>query len=159
MRLIRLALLLAAVNTFSPDPWLEDFHQVLAAMSSQYANLDSAIHDRRMDLPDLRRKTEEAIRSAKSDEEAERAIVTFLNAFGDGHVSLEHVAPPSTEPAAPQPLCARLGYKPIDLSGIDFAKLPGFHAVDDADAKEFPGGILELSGKRRAGIVRIRLFN
>jgi hypothetical protein len=37
--------------------------------------------------------------------------------------------------------------------------MPEFRAVDDADAKLFPGGMLELSSKRRAGIVRIRYFS
>lgn len=161
MRFIHVAVLLAAMQSFSPQPWLDDFHQVIAEMSAIYANLDSTITDRRMDLPDLRRRTEDAIRNAKSDDEAERAIVSFLAAFGDGHLSVEHVAAPPMESKneTPQPLCARFGYKPIDLSGIDFARLPAFRAIEDADAKEFPGGILTLASKRQVGIVRIRYFN
>lgn len=138
---------------------LEDFHQLLAEMSSHYANLDSAIADRRLDLPALRKRTELAIRNATSDADARSAIEAFLNAFGDGHVGIDWTpAPPPVRPSRPRPLCERFGYKAIDPGGIAFAQLPEYHAVDDADAKDFPGGILQLSPERKIGVLRIRLF-
>jgi hypothetical protein len=148
-----------ALFLLSRDSWLDDFHQLLGEMSSHYANLDSAIGDRRIDLPALRKRTEETIRAAKSDDEAKSTIEAFLNAFGDGHAGIEWApAPPRSVPAVRRSSCERFGYKAIEPGGIAFGRLAEYHAIDDADAKDFPGGILQLSGERRVGIIRIRLF-
>ena len=137
---------------------LADFHQLLEEMSSHYANLDSAIHDRKLDLPALRKRTEELLGRAKSEAEERAAIEAFLSAFGDGHVGIDwKPAPPPAAPGAPRPLCERFGYKSIDAGGIAFARLPEYHAIDDDDSKDFPGGILEV-GDRKIGVIRIRLF-
>lgn len=151
---MRTAALSLALFLLTTDAWLDDFHQILAEMSSHYANLDSAMRDRRLDLPALRTRAETAIRNAKSDDEAKAAIDAFVNAFGDGHAYVEWNARPKT-PAAGS-LCERLGYKAGAPGGIDFARVDGYAAIDDRD---FPGGILRLSGERRAGVVRIRLFS
>jgi len=151
MRTTALALVFFLLTT---DAWLDDFHQLLAEMSSHYANLDSAIRDRRLDLPALRKRAETAIRNAKSDEEAKAAIDAFVNAFGDGHAYVDWNVRPKTPPAAGS-LCDRLGYKAREAGGIDFAQLAEYTPIEDRD---FPGGILRLSGAR-LGIIRIRLFS
>jgi len=154
------ALLLATVPA---DKWLDDFHQILDEMSSHYANLDAAIQDRRMDLPALRKRTEDAIHNAKTDDDAKREIERFLQAFGDGHVDVRW--PSAETPKAPEAtqkpksLCERFGYDQVIRPGVNFGRLPEYRADDDADTKEFPGGILTLSNGRRAGIVRIGLFS
>src|SRR5712675_1161499 len=51
-------------RSFDPKPWLEDFQQILAEMSSHYANLEWAVENRKMDLPHLRRNTEANLRGA-----------------------------------------------------------------------------------------------
>ncbi len=152
------ALLFAAA--LSTDAWLADFHQILDEMSSHYANLDSAIRDRGMNLPDLRRKTEETIRKAKSDEEARRAIESFLQAFGDGHVSIDWNPSQPSATDTPAPLCSRIGYnRRADNFSIDFTTLDGFAPFQDPDAEDFPGGILTLPSGRKAGVLRIQLFS
>jgi hypothetical protein len=107
MRTAIVLLLLAA--TPPADRWLADFHQLIAEMSSHYANLDSAINDRRIDLPDLSRKTEQPIAAAKSDDEARTAIDRFMSAFGDGHAYVEWSARPRAG-AESTSLCTWLGY-------------------------------------------------
>lgn len=166
----RAAALLAAISFVLPlhaldtDAWLADFHQVLAEMSSHYANLDSAIDDRGMDLPALRKRYEQRLRDAKSDAEARAAIDEFLAAFGDGHVRVDwNVAAPAPSSTTPtrdtRPLCERLGYASgADTRALDFSRVAEYQPLVDADAAIFPGGILRLDGKRKAGILRIRLF-
>src|SRR5688572_24278894 len=109
--------------------------------------------DRRLDLVDLRRRTEESLRNAKSDDEARQALDRFMREFGDGHAAIQW---PSQRPPAgddSRPLCERLGYRARDLSGIEFAQLANFERLDDG------AGILTLDKKRRAGIIRIALFS
>jgi len=158
--LVAAALLLSALST---DKWLEDFHQILDEMSSHYANLDSAINDRRIDLPGLKKRTEDAIRQAKSDDDAKREIERFLQAFGDGHVDVKWPAGETATKDEAKPkaktLCERFGYDQPIRPGVNFARLAEYRADDDADSKEFPGGVLTLAKNRRAGIVRISLFD
>ncbi|HKO59204.1 MAG TPA: S41 family peptidase [Thermoanaerobaculia bacterium] len=143
----------------SHDAWLEDFHQLLAEISSHYANLDSAIDDRKIDLAALKTRTEDRLRQAKDDEEARAAIDGFMAAFGDGHAFIKWNAAAPAAPAASddRPLCERLGYAGRPAGGIDFARLGGdFETMPDA---QFPGGLLRLPGKRTAGVLRITLFS
>jgi Peptidase family S41 len=163
-----LSLFLAAAadaqQAFAPEPWLQDFEQLLSEVSSHYANLDSVIADRRVDLVALRKDTEKRIREAASERDAQRAIETFLAAFGDGHASVIWPQPstpaaPATDGAKSKPLCERLGYATRPAGGIDFTRLRGFTPLDDDDAQRLPGGILEQSGRRRVGILRIGLFS
>lgn len=142
---------LLSVFALTSDAWLQDFQQLMDEMSSHYANLDSAIDDRKMDLPDLRRRTVESLKKAKSDEEARQALDSFMRAFGDGHASIDW-RPQSSPSAAdtPKTLCERLRYRAReDTSGIDFARLREFT----------PTRILKLSGDRRVGVIRILLFS
>src|SRR5437016_1459844 len=81
-----LFVLLLALAT--PDQWLQDFHQLLGEMASHYANLDSVIDDRKIDLPAVTKRAEDRIRAAKDGAEAQRAIEQFLSALGDGHVQI-----------------------------------------------------------------------
>ena len=156
---------LALATAFSPEPWLADFRQLLNEVSTHYANLDSVLDDRHVDLAAIRATTEERIRNAKNDTEAQEAIDWLVRQFGDGHALVRWpataaAAPPSApQPTAPpQSLCARLNYTRRDSTGIDFTKLSQYTALVDADAPYFPGGIL-LVGKRKVGVLRIHLFS
>ena len=152
--LTTLAFPLFALDT---APWLADFQQILEAMSSHYANLDSAIDDRRMDLPALRKRTETRLRDAQTESQAKEAIDAFLAEFGDGHVRMVWPQPSSPDGESKQrALCERLGYETRPPRGVDFTSLPEFRAIEHAS---FPGGILTIDGKRRAGIIRMRLFS
>jgi hypothetical protein len=162
--LLFLLFVVTPLRALDTGAWLADFHQILAEMSSHYANLDSAIDDRGLDLPALRNRYEQRIRDAKSDADARAAIDEFLAAFGDGHVRVDWnvVAAPesaSTPTRDTRPLCERLGYAAgAETRSLDFTRIAEFQPLDDADAAVFPGGILRLDAKRRAGILRIRLF-
>jgi hypothetical protein len=85
-------------------------------MSSHYANLEWAVEDRKMDLPQLRRETEAKLREASDDAGARRVLDKFLASFGDGHLEIEWSKVSSQpKPAAdpPQSLCERRDTLPI----------------------------------------------
>src|SRR6185312_4355829 len=151
MKLLATTLLLlcsASAQQFSPAPYMEDFHQLLQEMSSHYANLEWVANDRHTDLPKLVARTEERIRNARSDEEAHRAFTRFINALGDGHVEIQWPRPPAAHQNSrtpPQSFCERMGYDQQDNDGgVDWSAFPGFSPVSDADAVDFPGGIVRL---------------
>jgi peptidase S41-like protein len=150
-----------ASTAFDPALWLEDLH-ALIAMSSHYANLDFAIRERRMDLAKVRRRAEDRLHAARSDDDAKRAFRQFLSAFGDAHLGIDWT-PAATETnergTRAGPLCARIGYEERqDRGGVDFAQVPGFASIDDADATDVPGGVLTLPGGEKLGVIRIAVF-
>jgi hypothetical protein len=151
-----LILLLALSN----QAWLADFQQILHEMSSHYANLDSAVDDRHLDLAAIRKTAESRIAAAKNDAEAKEAIDWFVRQFGDGHAWVNWNASTSNASAEEdrRPLCERLGYSRREPGGLDFSQLPGYTPVRDDDALYFPGGILRLADRKRLGILRIHLF-
>jgi hypothetical protein len=154
-------LLSSASYASTNEAWLSDFRQILAEMSSHYANLDSAVDDRHLDLAAIRKTTEGRIAAAKSDAEAKEAIEWFLRQFGDGHVSVRWNNGSSDRSSTEdhRPLCERLGYSSREKGGIDFSLLPGYTNVSDEDSRFFPGGILRLSDRKRLGVLRIHLFS
>jgi Peptidase family S41 len=148
-----------AADAFDAAPWTADFEQIVSEMSAHYANLESAVTDRKMDLPALKRRTEQRLEAATSEAAAKRAIESFLNAFGDGHVRVEWTARSAPSPAAtPTPVCNRLGYENTAIGGIQFETLPEFAAVAGDEARFFPGGVLRLDAGRVVGTLRIQLF-
>ena len=152
-----LLLFSSSVHALTPEQWLEDFRQLLGEMSSHYANLDSAVKDRRIDLAEIRKTAETRIAAAKTDGEAKAAIDWFLRQFGDGHARVDWSKSESVK-EKPRPICERLGYTRRDAGGLDFSKVDGFTALNDADSLYFPAGILRLSDKRKPGMLRIHLF-
>jgi peptidase S41-like protein len=150
--------------SFDPKPWLEDFGQLRSEMSSHYANLEYAVKDRRMDLPALRRETEEKLSTSCSEADARKAMEAFLSAFGDGHLELDWPKPESgtaqDKAAETGSLCVRLGYKKFGFKpGIEFSALPGFTAIGGEGADWFPGGILRASDSVRLGVIRIAILS
>jgi Peptidase family S41 len=146
-------------NPYDPRPWIEDFHQLLQEMGTHYANLEWAVNERHMDLPDLGKKTEDALQHARSDSDARAAIKTFLDSFGDGHLEIEwfgaDVSASDSKPEAD--ICERLGYRPRGKPGIDYSLLTQLSPVPSAEARLFPGGILKAGG-RTFGLIRIGVF-
>lgn len=146
------------------EPWLADFNQLLNAISLHYANFEWLAHDRHVNLPLLKQRTEDRLRSAKSDAERRQAIESFLHAFADAHVEVrweltgaDHSARP---PSAMQPFCDRLGYDWQDSNGgIDWSIVPEFTGIRDSDSQDFPAGILRLPGKPALGVIRIGWFS
>jgi hypothetical protein len=147
---------------FDYQPWLSDFHQLLGAMESHYADLEWAVHDRHMDLPKLRQETEEKLSLANDAETEERVLEQFLAAFGDPHLKIiwpatKAGAAPSGESGPLEPLCIRLGYKDPHKKGIDFSTLPDFAEVTGEGSDSFPGGLLTVNNTK-VGVLRIASF-
>jgi hypothetical protein len=148
---------------FDSQLWVDDFHQLIGAMESHYSELDWAINDRHMDLPKLRGETEEKLRESGDEQTARRALEQFLNAFGDGHLSIEwprgDASRPHVESGTVETLCSRLGYKSPTNAGIDFSLLPGFTAVPSTGSELFSGGLLTLQNGGKLGLIRIASFS
>ena len=142
-----------AVTQFDPQPWIDDFHELTSAMASHYADLDWAIRDRGMNLPKLRQDTEEKLRHSGDEQSARDAMQEFLDAFGDGHLSIEWEKPDASRNAATskasKSLCGRLNYKMNLQPGVDFSLLPGFEAAGGEDSQLFSGGLLTLQTEPR----------
>lgn len=147
---------------FNRQFWLEDFQQLVSELDTHYADLDWAIRDRHMDLPKLRRTTQDKLLAATDTHSARVALEDFLDAFGDGHLSIEwpseNAAPVSTHTVPVEPLCSRLGYRPPNKKGIEFSMLPGFVTVPGDSSNELTGGILPLHNGS-VGVIRIAYFN
>lgn len=153
-----------ATAPFDPQPWLDDFHELTSAMASHYADLDWAINDRRMNLPKLRQDTEDKIRHSGDEQGARRALAEFLDAFGDGHLSISWAKPAASQNDATSQasgsLCSRLNYKAHSQPGIDFSLLPGFSNVGGEGFDLFSGGMLTLpSSGTKLGLIRIAEFS
>ena len=155
---------------FNPRPWLEDFAQLTAEMSVHYANLEYAVQERRMDLPQLRRDTEAKVSQSCDEQDARKALESFFKAFGDGHLVIDWPKPAApaevAKPAESQSLCTRLGYKKFGFKpGIDFASLPPSNGVPvftdfgGAEADWFPGGVLRMNDTVRLGVLRMPIFS
>ncbi len=149
---------------FKPKAWMEDFGQLAAEMAAHYANLEYALQVRRMDLPGLRRETEEKLGRACDEHEARGVLESFLKSFGDGHLRIDW--PPAAASAAdakpPETpsLCARLGYKKMRLKpGLELAQLPQFTEIGGNEAAWFPGGLLQVSDTTKLGTIRIALLS
>jgi hypothetical protein len=148
---------------FDSKPWLDDFHELTAAMGSHYADLEWAVNDRHMNLPKLRQAVEDRLRQSPDEQTARNTLEQFLDAFGDGHLSItwpkNEIGAPSEKEDTGEPLCHRLGYKPAATKGIDFSLLPGFSAVPGNASELYGGGLLALQGGKKIGVIRIAYFD
>jgi peptidase S41-like protein len=148
---------------FDPAPWLDDFYQLLSEMSAHYANLEWAIEERKMELPQLRAQTEANLREAKDEADARRVFSKFIDRFGDGHLEIRW--PKAREQSSyasqdtPGNLCTRLGYKAGLSPGLNFSVLPSFAYLNTEEAKLYPGGLLNLGAGRIVGVLRVALFS
>lgn len=146
--------------------WKQDFAQLQAAMAEHYANFEWAVERRGVDLPKLAAETNARLDAARTDGEARAAFVSFLKAFGDGHLGIgwpSTVASSATPPrrAAPVsavPACA--AYRPGPrYPGIDFRPFEGFRSVETASSRYFPAAIFEAAGYGKVGAIQIDLFD
>jgi hypothetical protein len=152
---------------FDPAPWLEDLGQVRQAFAQKYANWDWAVFERQANMARLFSDTEARIGAAQSPSEARDAIDKMIQSLGDGHVVINWTAPsidtradqrrssPMTNAAA---FCGGLGYD-LARSGTPIAAtVPGYSALPEASAPEFPAGIVKV-GDRKVGFIRIGEFS
>ena len=153
---------------FETGVWLEDFAQLKREMSAQYANLEWAINSRGLDLKQLSAQTEARLLQAHNEAEAKKIIESFLDAFGDGHLSVQwaqnngnNSSPAETmQPNSPVPLCQRLGYEShTQTLRIDFTKLNAFREINTQDSKYFSIGVLPVAARGDVGVIRIPIFS
>jgi hypothetical protein len=168
------ALLVSAVcnvvrgQDFKTDGWLADFAQLKQEISVHYANLEWAVEARGLDLKQLSERTESRLHQASNAGEAQAAVESFLNAFGDGHLEVQwrrNSANTSSStvdsPAVNQPpLCQRLRFQSQEIAGrIDFSRLSGFREIKNEDSKYFAIGVLRFPNNKEIGVIRIALFS
>src|SRR5512145_293217 len=79
----------AQAPSFDRDGWLADYDALKRYLGTRYANLEWNVSMRRLDVAVLNQQTLEALRRAKSDQEALRAVAAFLAAFKDPHLRWE----------------------------------------------------------------------
>lgn len=152
---------------FKVDKWLIDFNQLKKEMSDHYANLEWAVDNRGLDLRQLSERTETRLRQVRNTGEAQAAIESFLNAFGDGHLEIQwkqntdNSSPVNnSQPNSRTPLCQKLGYQSQEANPrVAFARLSSFREIKTEDSKYFSIGVLRLPNNREVGVIRIELFS
>ncbi len=151
----------AGEAAFDAVPWIEDLHQVRAAMAQQYANFEWAVFERRIPLAELFAATESRLHAATSEADARQIIELSLQAIGDGHLGVKwpgraDAASPREAPAAPA-LCASLGYAAAMRGQPLAGRIPGYHPVAEGTAAEFPAAQVR-AGEQKVGVLRIGMF-
>lgn len=153
---------------FKTDVWLEDFAQLKREMSAHYANLEWAVEIRGLNLKQLSEQTESRLLQASGETEAKKIIESFLDAFGDGHLSVQwaqnkvnNSSPADkAQPGSQTPLCRRLGYQSQNqASRIAFTRLNDFREINTEDSKYFSIGVLPVAAGRDVGVIRIAIFS
>lgn len=153
---------------FKTDVWSEDFAQLKREMSASYANLEWAVENRGLDLKQLSGQTESRLLGARSEPEAKKIIESFLDAFGDGHLSVQwaqnkvnNSSPAdNAQPNSQMPLCRRLGYQSQNQTPrIAFTRLNDFREINTEDSKYFSIGVLRAAAQRDVGVIRIAIFS
>lgn len=152
--------------------WLDDYAVLKHTLEWRYSNLAwFGSPESGVDLPALDHQALAALQAATSDEEARRALGTFVKSFYDGHFSLLRAAAPAAEAAAKLTRaysrqdaaggCAALGYAPYQASAFStpFETVASFHLLADGVATPFRAGTLTVGARATlVGIVRIPEF-
>lgn len=156
----------ASGQDFKTNVWLEDFTQLKREMASHYANLAWAVEDRGLDLKLLSEQTLSSLRRARNETEAKKVIESFLDAFGDGHLSVQWTQNTAGTPSAgvnpppQQTLCQRLRYRShTQAPRIVFTLLNNFREISTDDSKYFSAGILRIGGGKDLGVIKISIFS
>ena len=141
---------------FDPKPWLDDLEQVREAIATKYANLEWVVIEREINLESLFTDAKAQLQSATSEADAQAGFDRLARRLGDGHVRFRWSTDHSPK-AVPKADCAALGYD-LGIRGKPVAAfMPGYVALADAPAKEFPAGIMELKGQK-IGVIKIGIF-
>lgn len=146
---------------FEVNPWIEDLHEIRAALSEKYANFEWAVFEREVNLSGLFDETESRLRGAASDESAKAIIDRSLRSIGDGHLRVRWPTVPTGAPApisaARSDVCDALGYD-VTMKGRALGPyVPGYRPLSDDLVPEFPAGLIN-SGTQTVGVIRIGLF-
>ncbi len=76
-------------QSFDRKAWQNDYLQLSIEVTRRYPDLAWAVTTGRVDPKELNLVTEDGLKRATSNEEAERAIRTFVRAFRDGHFRIQ----------------------------------------------------------------------
>lgn len=170
------ALALAASPASSPAAarGLADFDQLKRELERTYSNLAwMGSTESGFDLVRLNARTYAALRAARSDEDARRALRDFVTSLHDGHFSeLPTLAVPSDGAAPVEPPqvtlvpedpvggCAALGFAPpIAVAfSLPFESLPNVHLLSDGLDEPFRLALATHADGVRVGLVRIPAF-
>jgi hypothetical protein len=146
----------ATSPSFDPKPWLDDLEQTREAIATKYANLEWVVIEREINLESLFTDAKSQLQSATSETDAQAVFDRLARRLGDGHVRFRWSTDHSPK-AVPKADCAALGYD-LGIRGKPVAAfMPGYVALADAPAKEFPAGIMELKGQK-IGVIKIGIF-
>ncbi|HEY6928601.1 MAG TPA: S41 family peptidase [Thermoanaerobaculia bacterium] len=171
--------LIAVGLIFSKPPdlherWIADYTAARNYIARNYANLEWSIAEGRIDPHRLELQTLSAIRAARTDDEARRALGNFVAAFADPHMGLlrpssarswRRLLPSRKHPGRGTPAvlaCRMLGYTDRDAeaqrnSSFDLERFEGtlFHRLEGAVT--YPAGVITLDSGR-FGLIRIPTF-
>lgn len=158
---------------FDRDAWLRDYALMKQTLEQSYSNLAwFGSIESGLDLPALDQKTLASLEAATSDQDAQRALLTFVESFHDGHFSLLRPRAPQ-HPAAEKPAepvfsrkdpvggCGALHYGAVPRAAFSasFDSLPGFELIAEGNGVPFRAGVLtEGNPGISVGIVRIPEF-
>ena len=157
---------------YHPAHWEEDFQSLKRGLEQSYANLQwFASPQGGLDLPALNRRTEELLRSARSDEEAQAIIRAFVGRFRDGHLrELPKIATAAAdkagEPAkrdlaalSADQACAAVGVNAAvgDAFSLPFESIDGFTLMSNGWENGFRTGIF-VNGEKKIGVLRLPSF-
>jgi len=146
---------------WSPEPWIEDLHQMQRTLTTSYANLQWLIDVRQVNLASLVDDAEARLRSAGSDVEARAVLDRLLRKIDDGHVELEWPKPSAPARAlsagavSDTEFCRAIGFVVRPGAVSVTAGLKGYLALDSNQT--IPAGLVTIAG-RRIGVLRIGVF-
>jgi hypothetical protein len=165
-----------AAAALSAEEWQADLIALQVGLARNYANFEYTLTDRRIDLPLLAARSRDALASAPDDSERRRVFERLLRDLRDPHVSIswpregpgtavaasnrdvptgagDDVEKPPPGAACPSDL-ASLSTRP----GVAFARLPGYQALPDPEARWFDAGLVRDSGHPTLGVLRLSIF-
>src|SRR5712692_6926994 len=158
-------------ESFDRKAWHYDYLQLSIEVIDRYPDLAWAVTTGRVDPKELDSATGDALERANSNEEAERAIRTFVRAFRDRHFTVQkpgsYARSRYEEPqrsrldraTSPETLCRFLKFADEDSDfELTFEKLRSFRHLPKSPVNAFPAGMLTLDG-RRIAILRIPSFD
>ena len=165
------ALLFAWARPYDPAPWLGDLASLEAGAAAGYANLEWHV-THVVDAPALHARADSAIRHARSNGEARRALREFAAAFHDGHFAVVRPTPAwlrgladrwngRQEDTAPisslrgVEACAAIGYVDEPADGSLLARVAGYRPLRTGP---FESGVIEEAARPTIGVVRLGTF-
>lgn len=147
----------ATAGAFEPQPWITDLAQVKVALTTKYANLEWAVFERELDMPQLFAETQERLERATSEADARAAFDRLARRLGDGHVRFDWHAGSLGAASAAHDQCAALGYDAHMRAVPVGANAAGYQPLVTSESSEFPAGLLSINGQR-VGVLQIGVF-